>query len=405
MSGTTTQRLEGRVTTIYLATAHGLGIVRSRDEGWEGTVKLEGKHLTSVAADPFQPGRLYCGSFGQGLWRSDDAGESWEPVGTGIAHDEVMAVTVSPTENGNGFGVVWAGTEPSELFRSEDGGATWEERPALKALPSAPTWSFPPRPWTHHVRWIQPDPLIAGHIYVGIELGGVMRSLDGGATWEDRKAGAQSDAHTLQCHRLAPGRIYEAAGGGYAESFDRGASWRPFDEGLPWHYLWGLAVDPADPNTIVASVSPGPRHAHTPGDGMPRREASGGRMASGSTSREGNQHPPSGPGFTGVPGGYRGQGGPPPWATYDYQGPEAAIYRRRGEGAWEEVRAGLPNPRGTLAYAFATNEAEPHAFYAAPHGGDLYRSSDAGGSWSRLDVTWPDAFLPNDLNNLIATEM
>ncbi len=89
-----------------------------------------------------------------------------------------MSVAVSAVEQGADGGVVWAGTEPSALFRSEDGGWHWQELPALRNIPSAPTWSFPPRPWTSHVRWITPDPHEAERIFVGIELGGVMRSLD-----------------------------------------------------------------------------------------------------------------------------------------------------------------------------------------------------------------------------------
>ena len=51
-------------------------------------------------------------------------------------------------------GAVYAGTEPSALYRSDDGGETWHELESLLELPSRPTWSFPPRPWTSHVRWI-----------------------------------------------------------------------------------------------------------------------------------------------------------------------------------------------------------------------------------------------------------
>jgi len=54
-------------------------------------------------------------------------------------------------------GALYAGTEPSRLFVSRDG-AGWEELEALQDIPSRERWSFPPRPWTHHVRWIAPDP-------------------------------------------------------------------------------------------------------------------------------------------------------------------------------------------------------------------------------------------------------
>jgi hypothetical protein len=65
----------------------------------------------------------------------------------------VYSLAVSPVD-----GAIYAGTEPSALFRSDDGGRTWRELRALLDLPSSPTWSFPPRPWTSHVRWIPPNP-------------------------------------------------------------------------------------------------------------------------------------------------------------------------------------------------------------------------------------------------------
>ena len=97
-------------------------------------------------------------------------------------------MAVSPTN-----GAVYAGCEPSMLFRSDDGGATWRELESLRSIPSAPTWSFPPRPWTSHVRWIAPSPHDAGLLLVGIELGGLMWSEDGGETWEDHRPGAKLD--------------------------------------------------------------------------------------------------------------------------------------------------------------------------------------------------------------------
>lgn len=59
---------------------------------------------------------------------------------------------------------------------------------------------------------IQPDIHDKQRIYVGIELGGVMKSVDQGKSWEDRKAGSQFDSHDLTMTNKAAGRIYEAAG-------------------------------------------------------------------------------------------------------------------------------------------------------------------------------------------------
>ncbi len=199
-------------------------------------------------------------------------------------------MAVSATERVSGHGVVFAGTEPSALFRSEDAGATWRELSALRQLPSAPTWSFPPRPYTSHVRWITPDPLVPGRIFVAIEAGALVRSLDGGETWEDRKPDGPYDTHTLAMHRLAPDRLYSAAGdgfmrpgNGFLESRDGGETWQRPDDGLEHHYLWSVAVDPADPNTMVISAASGPRQAHDPASAESAiyRRTGGGRMAAG----------------------------------------------------------------------------------------------------------------------------
>jgi hypothetical protein len=354
---------------LYAAVGSAVAVITQQNGRWVPRLALEGLDARCLAADPARPERVYCGTFGRGLWVSDDAGTTWAPVGDGITSDRVMAVAVSPIERAGGYGIVWAGTEPSALFRSEDGGKTWHACPALTRLPSAPTWSFPPRPWTHHVRWIEPDPVVAGRLFVGIELGGVMRSLDGGLTWEDRKPGSQFDCHTLRTHRRAPGRVYEAAGGGYAESLDGGASWRGFDAGLPWHYLWGLAVDPADPDTMIVSASPGARQAHGP-----------------RSHQTGDGEPPAGASAS------------IPWA-------ESVICRRTGGGPWQEVRAGLPDPHGTLAYVLAAHDAEPGVFYAAPHHGAIYRSADRGENWERLDIAWPAGYRPERTHALAAVSL
>jgi hypothetical protein len=80
---------------------------------------------------------------------------------------------------------------------------------------------------------------------VGIELGGLMLTEDGGHSFSDHRLGAQPDVHALAWHPSAPGRAYEAGGGGAAWSTDGGRSWELADEGREHRYVWALAVDPA----------------------------------------------------------------------------------------------------------------------------------------------------------------
>src|SRR5262249_35833219 len=149
---------------------------------------------------------------------SRDGGETWKAASEGLEDLRVLAVTVSRSHRTDGVSAVYAGTEPSNLYRSEDGGRSWQILPALRELPSEPRWSFPGRPWTHHVRTIALHPADPEILLVGIELGGVMRSTDAGATWADHNPQAHSDAHRMLTHPLAPDRVYEAAGQGIAVS-------------------------------------------------------------------------------------------------------------------------------------------------------------------------------------------
>jgi hypothetical protein len=333
-----------------------LAVISQRDGKWTADLQLTGSAPQCVAVDPLRPEQVYCGTFDQGLWRSKDAGNSWEHVGEGISQNQMTSVAVSTTERAGNSGVVYAGSEPSMLFRSEDGGNTWRELAALRQLPSAPTWSFPPRPYTSHVRWITPDPLVAGRIFVAIEAGALVRSLDGGQSWEDRKPGGPFDTHTLIMHPLAPDRLYSAAGdgfmrpgNGFVESADGGETWFRPNAGFEYNYLWSVAADPANPTTLVVSAAPGPQEAHNP------RQA------------------------------------------------ESAIYRRTGNGQWQQVREGLPDARGMLASVLTAHGDEPGVFYAANNNG-LFRSADAGLTWEALPIRWPDGTRIGRAHALVAVQ-
>jgi hypothetical protein len=278
---------------LFIATGGGFARVTPRGDDWVVTTALAGVGVQCLALDPHRAGTIYAGSRGRGLWKSRDGGAHWDDLE--LPQPDVFSMAVSPAD-----GAVFAGCEPSMLFVSRDGGQTWRELEALRRIPSTLTWSFPPRPWTSHVRWIAPSPHDARLLLVGIELGGLMRSEDGGASWSDHRPGAQRDVHALAWHPRIRGRAYEAGGGGAAWSRDGGRTWQPADEGRDRDYCWGLAVDPDDPDCWYVSASPGPRQAHDPS----------GRA-------------------------------------------EAFIYRWRGGGPWWVLGDGLPQPLDAMPYALA----------------------------------------------------
>jgi photosystem II stability/assembly factor-like uncharacterized protein len=329
------------MTTLYLATNDGPVVVSRKGDRWRASIPPDVRSASCVAVDPGRLGRVfYAGR--RGAWRSDDAGESWRPVFEGIPGEEVTALAVISAERVRPHGVAYAGTEPSAVFRSEDGGETWRRCEGLSDLPSSREWSFPPRPETHHIRWLEPDPHEPGRLHVAIEAGALVRldrAADGGATWRDRVSGGPYDTHQLAIHPDRPGRLWSAAGDGFYESDDAGDSWRRSEAGLRFRYCWSVAVDPGDPETAVLCAAPGPMQAHA------REQA------------------------------------------------ESAVFRRTGGGPWREVRAGLPEPQGQRAALVAIHPAESGVFYLATDDG-LYRSSDAGATWRRLEADWPEGHGP-----------
>lgn len=319
--------------TFVVVTAEAVLIARE-SSGWSVETHLSGNATECLAVDPGDSARLFCGTWGHGLWRSLDGGRSWIRMGQDIPNDIFTSLAFEPPD-GMGNGALYAGTQPSALYRSEDGGETWRELPALQDLPSSRDWSFPPNPGTHHVRWIEPDPITPGRLYAAIEAGALVRTPDRGRTWLDRVPGGPYDTHTAAAHPASAGRVYSAAGDGYYESRDAGETWSRDMAGLRHGYLVGLAVDPADPETVLVSAAASPRMAYTP------------RSA------------------------------------------EAYIYRKTGGRPFALAMDGLPEARGTTASRFAWHLERAEVLFAANNRG-LFQSEDGGLSWEVFEILWPD---------------
>ena len=307
---------------LFAATGDAVVRLDESDGGWVATRVLAENGAQCLAVDPQTPDTLFAGLREGGVRRSGDAGETWADCG--LPEPGVFSLAVSAAD-----GTVYAGTEPSRLFASRNRGETWEALDALLELPSRPTWRLPPRPWTSHVRWVAPSPHDGSLLLVGIELGGLMRSTDGGESWEDHRPGAQRDVHCLAWHPGVVGRAYEAGGGGAAFSVDGGRTWSPADDGRDRHYTWALAVDPDDPDRWYVSASTGPFAAHGRGD------------------------------------------------------PQARVYRRQGGGLWEALGGGLPEPLPAMPYALVVAGGR---LFAGLSDGQLWESRDHRETWRRCSV-------------------
>jgi len=316
--------------TLYAALNDRLLVVSETADGWTASERLSGRDFESLAANPEVPDRVFAGTVDSGIQRTTDGGETWERVAPAIT-DRITSLAIDPHDRET----VWAGTEPSEVYQSRDGGDSWAGLSSLTDLPSSDRWSFPPRPHTHHVRWLEPDPHDPERLYVAIEAGALVRTDDGGDTWQDHPEGARRDNHTLATHPEVEGRVYTAAGDGYARSEDGGDTWTHPQDGLDHRYVWGLAVPRADPETVVVSAASGARHAHT------------------------------------------------------VETAEAYVYRRQGTSDWERAMDGLPDPDGTVRSVLAAGSGL--TVWALNNRG-LYRSENAGQHWDRVPVEWPAAY-------------
>jgi photosystem II stability/assembly factor-like uncharacterized protein len=184
---------------LAAATMHDISIVDVGPGGTTTTHTLTEPATSSVAVDSLNPDRIVAGTHDRSAWLTTDGGRAWAYIGHGVHSTHVSAVAMSTARQNHAGSAVYVGTEPANLYRSEDDGQTWEHFPALPKLPSSSTWSFPPRPWTHHTRCITAHPDDPSLVFVGVELGGVMRTTDGGETWEDRKRDSPPEIQEMWC--------------------------------------------------------------------------------------------------------------------------------------------------------------------------------------------------------------
>ncbi|MEJ2349409.1 MAG: hypothetical protein P8Y03_06470 [Anaerolineales bacterium] len=241
---------------LLLATSDGLAVCEPVGDGWRQIQRgLAGRRLTSVIA---REGVILAGA-GDGVYRSNDLGQTWEEASTGLSMRHVRWLAFHPDISDFEF----AGTEPAAIFVSHDGADTWEEASEVARMRVEYGWSLPYSPEAGCVRGFAFN---GSRAYAAVEDGCVLVSLDGGESWrpaEGSRGGPDhwpaeayihSDVHSIEVHPSSPDLVYAPTGGGFYRSMNGGETWTLSYRGCYCRAVW---VDPADPDHIILGPADG----------------------------------------------------------------------------------------------------------------------------------------------------
>jgi len=365
---------------VLVGTRKGAFILTSdgKRERWD----ISGPHFAGweiyhLKGSPADPNRLYAsqtsGWFGQVIQRSNDGGKTWETPGGGpektpdgmprgesnkfvyegeVGTHQWYDGTQHPWE----FKRVWylepsltdpdavyAGVEDAALFRSSDGGQTWQELPGLR---SAKGHLWQPGAGGMCLHTILLDPSNQDRILVAISAAGAFRTDDAGQTWRPVNRGLKSQfelpdstaevghcVHGLAMHRSRPGVLFMQKHWDVMRSDDAGDSWQEVSGNLPSDFGFPIAVHAHEPNTVyVVPIKSDSEH-----------------------------YPPEG---------------------------KLRVYRSRtGGNEWEALTKGLPQSDcyvNVLRSAMAVDSLESCGIYFGTTGGQVYASANSGDSWAPI---------------------
>jgi photosystem II stability/assembly factor-like uncharacterized protein len=321
--------------------------------GWE---------IYHLKGSPADPDRLYVsqtsGWFGQLIQRSNDAGKTWEPVGNKFVYEGVPGThqwydgSLKPWE----FKRVWhlepsltdpdtvyAGVEDAALFRTSDGGQTWQELEGLRCHGSGPSWQ--PGAGGLCLHTIIQDASNPARMFIAISAAGTFRTEDGGKSWQAVNRGLKSEGipdpnaevghcvHHVAMHPARPNLLYLQKHWDVMRSDDGADSWYEISGNLPTDFGFVIDVHAHEPETVyVVPIKSDSEHF--------------------------------------VPDG------------------KLRVYRSRtGGNEWEALTNGLPQRDCYLNIyrdAMSVDSLDSCGIYFGTSGGQVYASADAGDSWSAI---------------------
>jgi photosystem II stability/assembly factor-like uncharacterized protein len=350
---------------VLVGTRKGAFVLTSdgKRQNWDvGGPHFAGWEIYHVKGSSVDPNRLYAsqtsGWFGQQIQRSDDGGKTWEPVGNTFAYDGDAGThqwydgTPRPWE----FKRVWhlepslsdpdlvyAGVEDAGLFRTSDGGKTWEELPGLRGHGTGPSWQ--PGAGGLCLHTILLHPTNRDRMVIAISAAGAFRTDDGGKTWRAINRGLKSEyipdpdaevghcVHHIAMHAARPDVLFMQKHWDVMRSDNAGDSWQEVSGNLPTDFGFAIDVHAHEPDTVFV-VPIKSDSEHFPLDG------------------------------------------------------KLQVYRSRtGGNEWEPLTNGLPQRDcyvNVLRDAMAVDTLDSCGIYFGTTGGQVYASADSGESWAPI---------------------
>ena len=355
---------------VLVGTHKGAFILTSdgKREQWDISEPLfAGWEIYHLKGSPADPGRIYAsqssGWFGQLIQRSCDGGKTWEAVGNKFEYEGETGTHqwYDGTQHPWKFTRVWqiepsltdpdtlyAGVEDAALFRSSDGGQTWQE---LSGLRQAKGHLWQPGAGGMCLHTILLDPSDPKRIFIAISAAGAFRTDDGGQTWRpinnglispyelpDSEAEVGHCVHSIAMHPERPDVLFMQKHWDVMRSDNAGDLWREISGNLPSDFGFPIDVHAHEPDTVyVVPIKSDSEH-----------------------------FPPEG---------------------------KLRVYRSRtGGDEWEALTNGLPQQDcyvNVLRSALAIDSLDSCGIYFGTTGGQVYASADAGDHWAPIAQNLP----------------